>query len=223
MYNEEDMLMLSGIQHYMFCPRQWGLIHIAQEWDENRLTIEGSLLHQNVDNPFYRQKNGGVITLRSVHIASYKLGLYGIADAIELIPASTQNNAITNQCYPGFWYPCPVEYKRGHQKTDKRDIVQLAAQVMSIEEMYNIEIKQGALFYWEVRRREIIDIDDELRQLTTECAKKMHDAWSKHYIPKGYYSSSCKNCSLVDICMPKLEGCSSVSEYLNLNLYEETT
>ena len=83
MYSEDDMLMLSGIQHYRFCPRQWALIHLEQQWDDNRLTIEGQLLHKHVDDPFYRQKCGDHITLRSVHVASRELGLYGISDAVE--------------------------------------------------------------------------------------------------------------------------------------------
>ena len=84
MYSEDDMLMLSGIQHFRFCPRQWALIHIEQQWDDNRLTIEGQILHKHVDDPFYRQKCGDQITLRAVNIASRELGLYGISDAIEL-------------------------------------------------------------------------------------------------------------------------------------------
>lgn len=83
MYSEDDMLMLSGIQHFRFCPRQWALIHIEQQWDDNRLTIEGQILHKHVDDPFYRQKCGDQITLRAVNIASRELGLYGISDAIE--------------------------------------------------------------------------------------------------------------------------------------------
>lgn len=98
-YDDDQMLMLSGIQHYMFYPRQWALIHIEQQWGENRLTAEGQLLHQNVDNPAYRQKNGNVITLRSVHIASHTLGLYGITDAIELIPSDVPEKAITHPRY----------------------------------------------------------------------------------------------------------------------------
>ena len=90
-YAEDDMLMLSGIQHFMFCPRQWALIHIEQLWEENKLTVEGHLLHTNVDNPSYRQKNGDTITLRSVAIASKKLGLYGFTDAVELIPTSDKD------------------------------------------------------------------------------------------------------------------------------------
>jgi len=95
-YDDDQMLMLSGIQHYMFCPRQWALIHIEQQWGENRLTAEGQLLHQNVDNPAFRQKNGDVITLRSVHIASHSLGLYGITDAIRSTTCKLKVNSISN-------------------------------------------------------------------------------------------------------------------------------
>ena len=129
-YSEDDMLMLSGIQHYLFCPRQWALIHIDQQWQENKLTVEGDLLHNNVDNPFYRQKNGETITLRSVSDASKKLGLYGITDAVELKSTEDVSNAISHPSYPGYWLPYPIEYKRGHSKPDERDEVQLAAQVI---------------------------------------------------------------------------------------------
>lgn len=97
MYCEDEMLMLSGIQHFVFCPRQWALIHIEQQWAENRLTMEGNILHEKVDDPFYRQKNGDVITLRSLHVASKKLGLYGITDAVELIPSDSFENSITHK------------------------------------------------------------------------------------------------------------------------------
>ena len=113
MYNEDDMLMLSGIQHFRFCPRQWALIHIEQQWDDNRLTIEGQILHKHVDDPFYRQKCGDQITLRAVNIASRELGLYGISDAIELLPSSSFENTILHPNYPGRWQPVAVEYKIG--------------------------------------------------------------------------------------------------------------
>lgn len=223
MYSEEDMLMLSGIQHFVFCPRQWGLIHIAQEWEDNRLTTEGQLLHENVDNPFYRQKNGETITLRSVHIASKKLGLYGIADAIELLPATSSENAITHKKYMGFWRPYPVEYKRGHRKSDQRDEVQLAAQVICLEEMYGIQIEYGALFYGETRRRVEVYIDERLRKTTIECAKLMHETYNSRIIPKPFKTPQCKKCSLLNICLPTIEQRPKVSDYLRRNLYEETT
>lgn len=214
--------MLSGIQHYMFCPRQWALIHIEQQWAENRLTTEGQLLHKNVDNPFYRQKNGDTITLRSLHIASKRLGLYGITDAVELIPSDSPEDSITHNRYPGYWKPYPVEYKRGHSKPDERDEVQLAAQAMCLEEMYGINIPYGALYYDEVKHRETIAISDGLRKTTQQCAKQMHDIFKSGIMPKPVKASHCRNCSLKDICMPEMSDCTQVKTYLNNNLYEDT-
>ena len=221
-YSEEDMLMLSGIQHFMFCPRQWGLIHLSQEWADNRLTTEGCILHKNVDNPFYRQKNGESITLRSVHIASRKLGLYGVTDAIELKPTSSPKNAITHKRYPGLWQMFPIEYKRGHSKPDKRDEVQLAAQVICLEEMYNVRINEAALFYAETKRREIISIDNALREITNDCAKRMHEVFKDGQFPPPLKRAHCRNCSLVDICMPEISERQKATTYLKKNLYEET-
>ena len=130
MYGDDDMLMLSGIQHYRFCPRQWALIHIEQLWDDNRLTMEGILMHKHVDDPFYRQKCGEYIALRAVNVASHELGLYGVTDVVELHPSDDAANSIKHPKYPGLWQPYPVEYKHGKPKRDEIDEVQLAAQVM---------------------------------------------------------------------------------------------
>jgi CRISPR-associated exonuclease Cas4 len=219
-YSEENMLMLSGIQHYMFCPRQWALIHIEQQWDDNRLTIEGHILHENVDNPFYRMRNGGIITLRSVHIVSKSLGLYGITDAVEL--HSSPNGVIIKGCN-GLVRLYPVEYKHGKTKPDERDEVQLAAQVICLEEMYNTHIDQAALFYNETKHREEINVDDNLRNLTRHCATKMHELFLKGITPKAVLLPKCKRCSLVDLCMPGLINKTKVKNYLKDNLYEETS
>lgn len=223
MYAEDDMLMLSGIQHYMFCPRQWALIHIEQQWADNKLTTEGNILHKNVDNPFYRQKNGDTITLRSVHIASKRLGLYGITDAVELVPSDEEKDAIRHPRYAGWWKPYPVEYKRGRSKPDERDEVQLAAQVICLEEMYDIQIPYAALYYDEVKHREIIAITDHLRQLTEHCAQEMHSIFSSGTMPKANQQKHCRSCSLKDLCMPETERCSEVSHYLKRNFYEDIT
>lgn len=223
MYIEDEMLMLSGIQHFMFCPRQWALIHIEQQWADNKLTAEGNILHQNVDNPFYRQKNGDVITLRSLHIASKELGLYGITDAVELVPSDSPRDAITHNRYKGFWKLYPVEYKRGRQKPDERDEVQLAAQAMCLEEMYGINIPYGALYYNEVKHREVVSISDTLRHTTRQCAEQMHYIFKSGIMPKPIKTSHCRNCSLKDICLPETDNCTQVSTYLNRNLYEDIT
>lgn len=222
-YAEDDMLMLSGIQHYMFCPRQWALIHIEQEWDDNRLTTEGELLHKNVDNPAYRQKNGAVITLRAVNVASQTLGLYGICDTIELIPSDSAEDSITHPRYPGYWHPYPIEYKRGHSKPDERDEVQLAAQAICVEEMYGIHIPEAALFYNETRHRQTVTIDDRLRQLTYELSEAMHKTFAEGITPKAVERQRCRNCSLFDICTPELSKKTSVSYYLEKTFDEETS
>ena len=223
MYAEDDMLMLSGIQHYMFCPRQWALIHMEQEWDDNRLTVEGHLLHKRVDDPFYRQKNGDTITLRSVHIASKELGLYGVSDAMELVPSEDETNWISHSQYPGHWLPLPIEYKRGKPKVDERDEVQLAAQVMCLEEMYKIHIDQGALYYGETKHRQTISINEDLRKLTKYCAEEMHKIFASGVLPRVEKRRHCRNCSLHNICIPSSQECTKASFYLNKYLYEETT
>ncbi len=77
-YNEEDYLMLSGIQHFYFCKRQWALIHIEQQWAENQATMEGNYLHARVDDPFFRENRKNVIISRAVPVSSSVLGLSGI-------------------------------------------------------------------------------------------------------------------------------------------------
>lgn len=222
-YAEDDMLMLSGIQHFMFCPRQWALIHIEQLWEENKLTVEGHLLHTNVDNPSYRQKNGDTITLRSVAIASKKLGLYGFTDAVELVPTSDKDKGIKHNKYPGLWKPFPIEYKRGKPKTSMADEVQLAAQVMCLEEMYEITIDYGAIFYGEIKHRSVIHVSEDLRLLTMRLAKEMHKIYKEGALPKAEKSSCCGKCSLIDICMPKTKKQNNIDTYLKKNLYEEIT
>jgi len=220
-YSEDDMLMLSGIQHFVFCPRQWALIHIEQVWSDNRLTVEGQLLHQQADDPFYRQKNGECVSLRSVSIASKELGLYGFSDVVELRPSDCAKDCIRHPSYPGYWKPFPVEYKRGHSKPDERDEVQLAAQVICLEEMHDIKIDRAYLFYWEVRRREEIAINENLRQLTKYYADEMHRIFKMGFVPKAEKSRKCYNCSLFDICLPDTKVKLLAKNYLKKNLYEE--
>lgn len=221
-YDDDQMLMLSGIQHFMYCPRQWALIHIEQQWADNLLTAEGQVLHKNVDNPAYRQKNGDTITLRSVHIASHSLGLYGVSDAIDLLPSETGENTITHPKYPGFWRPYPIEYKRGHRKPDERDEVQLCAQVICLEEMYQIQIPEAALFYHETRHREVVEMSESLRQLTFQLSDEMHKIFESGLTPKAVEHKGCRSCSLIDVCSPELTKKTSVAYYLKKMLNEET-
>ena len=220
MYSEDDMLMLSGIQHFRFCPRQWALIHLEQEWRENRLTIEGQLQHKHVDDPFYRQKCGDNITLRSVNVASKELGLYGICDVIELVPSDNSDDTIRHPRYKGNWIPVPIEYKHGRPKGNEVDEVQLVAQAMCIEEMYSIKISYGAFFYAAVRHRVEVEITPRLRDIVRECANEMHRVYKTEHIPDINKGRHCERCSLRDICLPELNDCIKVSMYLKRNLLE---
>ena len=223
MYQEEDLLLLSGVQHFVFCPRQWALIHMDQQWAENALTTEGEILHKKVDDPSLRQLNNDRITLRSVRIASATLGLNGITDAVELTPTEDPANSICHPKYKGRFIPRPVEYKRGHHKTDECDTMQLVCQVICLEEMHNITIDQADLFYWEVRRRENVLITDELREKARFYASEMHRVMKSEVLPPAILAPKCKRCSLCDICMPHTNQLKPVTSYLKDNLYEETT
>ena len=221
MYSEEEMLMLSGIQHFVYCPRQWALIHIEQVWADNRYTTEGKLLHKNVDDPFYRQKNGDFVSLHSVPISSKTLGLYGFSDVIELHPSDTSDNSIIHPSYQGYWKPFPVEYKRGRPKPDERDAVQLMSQAICLEEQYGIIIECGFLFYGETRHRETITFDESLRLKTQKYANEMHIVYNQGILPQVDKNRKCSNCSLADICLPTKNKL-KVSNYLKNYLYEET-
>ena len=216
--------MLSGIQHFVFCPRQWALIHIEQQWQENRLTAEGRLLHKNADNPSYRQKNGNKVSLHSVPISSTKLGLYGYTDVIELYPTDSPDEGIVHPSYPGcYWKPVPIEYKHGRAKPDERDKVQLAAQVICLEEQYGIVIETACIYYATTNRRETVAMDETLRSLTQSCADEMHRVFEQGIVPKAEKKHGCSNCSLEEVCLPEIGSKSSVSIYLKKSLYEEVT
>lgn len=211
LYEEEEMLQLSGIQHYVFCPRQWALIHIEQLWTDNSLTAEGSLLHENVDNPFIRETNGSqTITLRGFRLASPVLGLSGIADAIEIYPyenAPTSKQALLKS---KLYNALPIEYKRGKPKTTDCDRIQVTTQAIILEEMLGIKIRKGAIFYWETRHREYFDISDELKEEAKRIASEMHLSFKKNLIPKAIKKSHCQKCSLIDHCLPSLKGRSAL-------------
>ena len=109
-YNDDDLLMLSGIQHFYFCKRQWALIHIEQLWEENSATAEGKIIHESADDPFFYESRKDIFVSRSVPLISYRLGLYGVADVIEFARNEKGVNIGNRE---GKWLPNIIEYKRG--------------------------------------------------------------------------------------------------------------
>lgn len=205
-YAEEELLLLSGIQHMAFCERQWALIHMEQVWAEDVRTVEGKHLHERADDPFYNESRKSLRIVRAMPLVSYQLGLRGVADVVEFHQAGEGRSERTCRLEnrDGWWEPMPVEYKRGHAKPDERDAVQLCAQAMALEEMMEVSILQGFLFYWETKRREAVTLDDALRQRTRELAERMHALFCQGITPKATKGKPCAKCSLVEQCQPRL-------------------
>lgn len=208
---KEDFLQLSGIQHFLFCRRQWALIHIEKQWEENLRTTEGQLLHKNAHDPEQRIRRGDLLTVRAVRIHSAKLGFSGECDVVEFYE---DPEGISLKNTPGKWRPYPVEYKRGEPKTGNFDAAQLCAQAMCLEEMLCCDINEGALYYGQTRHREKVVFTDELREIVSNAAAEMHDLFKRGYTPVVKRSKSCNACSLKDICLPKIMGSLNVQSYM---------
>lgn len=216
-YSEEDYLLLSGIQHMAFCERQWALIHIEQAWAENVRTMEGKHLHERTDDPFGDETRKDIRVVRAMPIVSSKLGLRGIADVVEFhrTEKTSEGVAVRLKNRKGWWRPYPVEYKRGRPKRDDRDAVQLCAQAMASEEMLNVAIDSGFLYYGQIRHREHIVINKALRDRVEELTRKMHEMMVEGKTPKAAKGKHCSLCSLKEICQPELTiRQRSVVEYL---------
>jgi len=210
-YDEEEFLMLSGLQHFVFCRRQWALIHIEQVWEENVLTVEGNLLHEKVDDPFTREKRGDTLYVRALPIHSRSLGLSGICDMVEF---TKSDNGITLQGEEGRFIPKPIEYKRGKPKKHEADITQLTAQVICLEEMLGIIIEEAAFYYHELRRREYHRITEDMRKKVIDLTNEMHQYYKKRYTPRVKTGKHCDNCSLKHKCLPSLLEREKVSTYM---------
>lgn len=183
----EDSLPLSALQHWLFCPRQCALIHVERLWEENRLTAEGRILHERADAGV-PESRAGLRVLRSVQLASDRLGLHGVADVVELRGGT----------------PYPVEYKRGRPKAHRADEVQLCAQALCLEDMTGTAVPEGALFYGARRRRHIVAFDPELRDLTRQVAAEASAAMTAGTVPAPVYDPGrCESCSLNALCRPQ--------------------
>lgn len=188
MYTEADLLPLSALQHLIFCERQCALIHIEQAWVENKFTAEGRALHEHTHSQI-SEKRKDKHTERGMPIRSLALGVSGMTDVIE---------------YSDNKVPYPVEYKRGRPKEKNMDEIQLCAEAMCIEEMLNVHVDEGALFYCKTRRRKTVFFTEELRQQTIQAAQRLHELIENGITPRPFYTAMCKRCSFFDVCKPKL-------------------
>lgn len=210
-YAEEEYLLLSGIQHFGFCRRQWALIHIELQWQENLRTVEGRILHGKAHDGKLSEKRGGRLIIRSLQIASHRLGLTGVCDVVEFL---SDENGIPLFGRRGRYQPMPVEYKRGAPKTNHCDVLQLCAQAICLEEMLACSIPKGCMYYGETRHRLEVNLDDELRKEVLTITQEMHELYRRRHTPKVKTGSFCRACSLRELCLPKLCKAPPVSAYI---------
>jgi CRISPR-associated exonuclease Cas4 len=198
LYGENDLLMISALQHLLFCPRQCALIHVEQQWAENRYTAEGKIMHERVDESG-RESRGQIRTVFGLPLRSLRLGLSGKADAVEYHRQDDDDKATC-------WQPFPVEYKRGKPKKNDSDLVQLCAQAICLEEMLDCSVPEGAIYYGKPRRRLAVIFDETLRDKTFEAARRLHELIASDQTPQARYEKKCDSCSLLSACMPKVTG-----------------
>jgi CRISPR-associated exonuclease Cas4 len=212
MFTEDELLPLSALQHLVFCERQCALIYVEHVWVDNALTLEGTHLHAGVhaDAPA-REWKGDRLTTRRVHLRSLRLGVSGIADVVEYESAPLSiavggRSSIELDGLDGLWRPFPVEYKRGRPKSDQCDEVQLCAQAICLEEMLDVTVADGAIYYGQPQRRVRVTFSEKLRNQTMTAAARLQELVRLNLTPRGPRAPKCKRCSLLDICRPSTTG-----------------
>lgn len=218
----DDLIMLSSLQHYIFCPRQCALIHVEQSWNENYLTATGRIQHEHVDKTASESRKD-ICQATSLRLTSLRLGLTGVADMVEfhriVEDENCQDYAVPLEGKKGLWRPVPVEYKRGKPKEHQADEIQLCAQSICLEEMLSTRIPVGLLFYSSIRRRVEVEFTDDLRAKTEVTVKAVRELINSGITPPAQYSKSCEACSLIEECQPKvLNKCFSIHNWLDKNI-----
>jgi CRISPR-associated exonuclease Cas4 len=216
-YAEDEYLQIAEIQHFAFCPRQWALAYLEQQWQENVLTVEGHALHDKAHDESIKEKRRGRIIVRGMRIASSALGISGDCDVVEFIE---DKDGVAIPSYQGRYRVVPVEYKRGHPKAGEEDVLQLTLQAMCLEDMLATQIAVGYLYYGEIRHRSPVEFRDEMKQHIRDMLREMRQYIRKGYTPKVKPHKGCKKCSLQGLCLPGLKRQKSAKEYVAGRLAE---
>lgn len=216
-YKPEEHLQIAEIQHFAFCPRQWALAYLEQQWDENVLTIEGHLLHEKAHDETIREKRGKKIIVRGMPVSSSRLGICGICDVVEFVQ---DEDGIYLPAYDTCYRVVPIEYKRGRPKEGEEDILQLVLQTMCLEDMLATQIQEGYFYYGEIRRREKVSMSAEYRKHVITMLKQMREYEAKKYTPLVKVRKRCKSCSIKNRCLPTLNKKRSAIAYIKRKLSE---
>lgn len=185
--DESELVMISALEHYSYCPRQCALIHIEQIFDENIYTLKGHMAHERVDQAITRAEDDMRIE-RGLPLWSRRLGLTGRADVVEFHGT----------------VPYPVEYKLGKRREWQYEAIQLCAQALCLEEMLGLAVPQGAIYYCSSRVRREITFDSHLRATVAEIAEAVRTLLQTCSVPPAVNDQRCNNCSLIESCLPSV-------------------
>ena len=216
---ERGILMLSGLQHFAYCRRQWALIPVEQQWQENLHTAEGQVFHRRAHDEEQTEVRGDTIIVRGMRVQSERLGISGICDVVAFT-RSPDGIALAGR--EGRYQVHPVEYKKGAPKEHQADELQLCAQAMCLEEMLLCRIDEGSLFYGEPRRRTRVTFSPELRAQAEQMLGEMHQMDERGHTPRVKRHKGCSACSLKEICLPGMDRVPAASAYLRAHVQEET-
>lgn len=203
-WSDDELVAVSAIQHYSYCPRQCALIHVEQTFDENLYTMRGRRLHALVDKPDSATEDG-VRVERALPLWSERLGLIGRADVVEF-----HGNV-----------PYPVEYKHGPKRPAVHDDLQLCAQAICLEEMTGQAVPKGAIFHHSSRRRREVVFTEALRSEVVRITESIRQLIRNSTVPPPVNDERCRHCSLVDSCMPKVVDERERLRTLNREIYED--
>lgn len=197
-----DLIPLSLLTQYGYCPRRCGLLAIDGLWAENEYTAEGRAAHERVHTA-RAEKHGDTVLLCEYPVFSREMGISGLCDCVEL-HASSEGVSVP---FDGKTYTLyPVEYKHGTVRDEHEYHIQLCAQAMCLEEHFKTEIPRGAIFYINAHRRDEVELTESLRAETKRLAAQIHAMIASEQIPQAVYSAKCKKCSLAEDCQPKLKS-----------------
>ncbi len=213
MLTEDQLLPISALQHLLFCERQCALIHVERLWAENRWTVEGNHLHQKAhgedNHPGKTRIEKGVRIARGLRLRSLEFGLTGQADVVEFHDKETaidgdEQDQKSTQLDTGYQNQrvIPVEYKRGKPKKNDCDRVQICAQTMCLEEMLDVQIAVGHLFYGKRKRRTEVRFDESLRATTMTAIERLREMIDSRETPNAVRAPKCDSCSLLNLCLP---------------------
>ena len=202
----EPIIPISAIEHFVYCPRQCALIHCDGVWCDNAHTVRGGRAHRRVDSGHHRRERDKKV-LRAIPLWSETLGVSGRADAVEITDDGVR----------------PVEYKSGGRHGMAADM-QVCAQALCLEEMLDVTIPHGFVWYGGPRRRVPVAFTDGLRDQVRGAVRAIRAQLLTGSLPPAPNDSRCAQCQLRDHCLPGLSGTPrKIRRYLKHMVFECAT